>query len=208
VHRLCYLLLLILLTNVVLFRNTPAQSVPPDNAIELFALRALREARTGQRIPLPTVLLQTVSASLAGKAPSCTSLHQNLLDVYRLPFSTGLLDAYAVLGHGLCYCSNEGNCKLWIFSLHKGKYEKLLEADWVLRFGFVRSRSALPNLVIWTQCASMQRGARVFKFDGTDYEEAGRWIEDYYYEDEDGRTRFHERPAILSYFSFGESLPD
>jgi len=197
------------------------------NVVEEFALRAIQDARIGERVSLPDAIFRQTSADtsdtqlaqLAAKsAATCNATHRRALDMYRVPVEllttrgAKLGQEFAVLGRGFCYCNaEEGNCRLWIYLYKDGHYSKLLDIEDASTFGFVPSKSVLPLLIVWTQLSPTERGARVFHFYAGQYNEAGAWVERYEYADDNpfnDEPYVHAAPKIESRFPPGYPVPD
>jgi hypothetical protein len=187
-------------------QNVDLSPTPVSKPLEEFAHKARREGQAGAQIPAPEDLFSKVTSTMSVYPTICDSVHRAALQVSRLPYETRGAEVLAVQGQGYCYCSWAGNCRFWIYRKHKGKYEKLLEAENVQGFAFLPTRDKLPYLILWTRNSAVKFTACALEFNGTEYRDAYGWVEEYKYEDEDGEFSVHEIPGIMSK-SFPEDPP-
>jgi hypothetical protein len=187
---------------ILCFAGVFAQSgdmppTPVSKQMEEFALKARREGQVGRQIPIPPDLFAKVTETISVYPTICDPMHRASLQSFRLPYEAKGPETFAVHGRGYCYCSWAGNCRFWIYRKHKGKYEKLFEADNVQSFAFLPARDNLPFLFVWTRNSAVHFSARVLEFNGNTYQDSDGWVEEYQYEDEDGDFSVHDVPRIL-----------
>jgi len=179
---------------------------PVTKQTEEFALRARHEGLVGSQIPIPPDLVAKVTETISVYPTICDVPHRACLHAHRLAYEYKGAETFAVQGRGYCYCSWAGNCRFRIYRKHRGKYEKLFEADNVQAFAFLPARGNLPFLFLWTRNSAVRFSARVLEFNGIEYHDFDGWIEQYQYEDEDGDFSVHDVPRILKK-SFPEDPP-
>jgi hypothetical protein len=189
--------LLILIFVASFAQNVHMPPIPVTKQLEEFALKARREGQVGQQVSILPDLFAKVTETISVYPTICDSAHRASLQAYRLPFEYKGPEAFAVHGRGYCYCSWAGNCRFWIYKKHRGKYQKLFEADNVQAFAFLPARGNLPFLFLWTRNSPVQFSARVLQFNGIEYHDSDGWVEEYQYEDDDGEFSVHDVPRIL-----------
>jgi hypothetical protein len=189
---------LLILTLAATFAH--AVDIPPtpvSKQLQELALRARHDGQVGQQISIPPDLFTKVTEAISVYPTVCDSAHRASLHAFRIPYQSKEPETFAVHGRGYCYCTWAGNCRFWIYRKHRGKYEKLFEADNVQAFAFLPARDNLPLLFLWTRNSPVQFSARALQFNGLEYHDSDAWLEEYRYEDEDGEFSTHEVPRIL-----------
>jgi hypothetical protein len=136
---------------------------------------ARRPAAKGTRIPVPPPIMDELAAD---DCADPTSGETTKMDAYRVRNGNSFL--VAVWGRGSCSCSPTGNCAFWVYQLRRGKYEKILDTDMVNHFGFLKAgTNGHRDLVLWSHDSASSSPARLFQFDGKEYNEACGWEEEY-----------------------------
>ncbi len=200
-------LLLIVLTGF-LPQLTRRELAPVDPMFREFVQRMRSEARTGGEVPVTDGMFSEMRATMKQFPKVCTAPHRLSVGAFQVPDAEKDWEAVAVAGRGLCYCSMLGNCRMWIFRIKKGSLHKVFDTESAEKFGFVRSRSGYPLLIVWTRESAVEKSALVYKWNSGSYEEAASWVEIYQYEDEDEELRVHATPKIYSDMPLGVFLPD
>ena len=148
---------------------------------------ARRPAAKGTRIPIPKAILKKILAekfepSEYSEKPEdpCNSKERAKVNAYRVSLRGDASTDVVVWARNSCYCGATGNCALWIFHASRGAYRLLLQTDMVRDFGFLRARTEGDrDLVAWSHDTAQRSPARLFQFDGKEYQEACGWEEEY-----------------------------
>lgn len=112
----------------------------------------------------------------------CNSKERAKLAAYRVSLHGGTSSDVIVRAANFCYCRATGNCLFWVFRAANRGYQLLLEADNVQDFGLLRAKSSgYRDLVVWAHDSADRSSARLFQFDGKQYEEVCGWEENYDY---------------------------
>ena len=173
---------------------------------------ARRPAAKGTRVPVPKAIPKEVAAGGPSYSDEprevCNPRERARMDAFRVvlnPRTT--VKGIAVWAKNSCECSPTGNCRFWIFVANQGKYRLILDVDMVHDFGFIKARThGYRDLVVWSHDSAQRSPARIFQFDGKEYQELCGWEEDYEFNElPDGRWVSAGDPKIVS--SSCESLP-
>lgn len=189
-------------------RATQRELVRADRMLQEFAQRARREARLGEPIPFTEEMYTKLHETIKEYPSVCTKPHIKSVSAYQIVADDKDWEAMAIKGRGLCYCTMDGNCRLWVYRNKKGKLEKVFDTKEASAFGFLASRAGIPLLIVWTRESAVEQFAIVYKMDYGEYIEAANWKEVYEYEDEDEEFRVHDTPKIYSNMPLGVFLPD
>lgn len=148
---------------------------------------ARRPAAKGTRIPLPLAILRKIEAekltdSETTEKPEdpCNSKERAKLAAYRVALNGGTDSDVLVRAVNFCYCGATGNCLFWVFHAVKGGYQLLLQAENVQDFGLLQAKTlGRRDLVVWSHDSAQRSPARLFQFDGKEYQNVCGWEEDY-----------------------------
>jgi hypothetical protein len=167
---------------------------------------ARRSAAKGTRIPLPAAILRQIEAeklidSETTEKPEdpCNSKERAKLTAYQVTLygrdGSGLL----VRAASLCYCGATSNCLFWVFRAFAGGYQLLLKTDNVQDFGLLKAKTlGYRDLVVWSHDSAQRSPARLFQFNGKEYQEACGWEEDYEFKElPNGRWVSEGDPKIV-----------
>ena len=187
---------------------TRTELVPADPMLQEFVQRVRIEARTGSVVEVTDEMFSEMRRTMKEFPKVCTAPHRLAVDAYQVPVTEKDWEAVAVMGRGLCYCSMAGNCRMWIFRIKNGRLHRIFDTEEAEKFGFVRSHTGNPLLVVWTRESAVEKSAMVYKWDRGAYVEVASWTEFYEYEDEDEEFRVHATPKIYSDMPLGVFLPD
>lgn len=187
-----------------------AQHKPPSlRSVAEFALRAHRDARAGVRVAVPSEIAKGRAVCDESSEIPCDLATSDQMRAFQ--FTTNLRSGrgLAIQGIGEKQCSPTGNCSFWILRRLHGKYETILNIDMVQTFRFLNSQThGYPDLVTWSHDSAMERGGRLFRFDGQEYRESVSWDEDYERRLDDGSLETLKRPQVTLFYWDGETLPD
>lgn len=149
---------------------------------------ARRPAAKGTRISLPSAILKQIEAEHLSPVETreepqdpCNSKERAKLTAYRVSLRGRREPADVfVRAANFCYCGATGNCLFWVFRASGGRYNVLLRAKNVQDFGLLNKKTlGYRDLVIWAHDSADRSPARLYQFDGKEYEEACGWEEDY-----------------------------
>jgi hypothetical protein len=148
---------------------------------------ARRPAAKGTRIPLPAAILRQIEAekltdSETTEKPEdpCNSKERAKLTAYLVSLHGRDGSGVLVRAANLCYCGATGNCLFWVFRATASGYQLLLKTDNVQDFGLLASKTlGYRDLVVWSHDSAQRSPARLFQFDGKEYQEICGWEEDY-----------------------------
>ena len=138
----------------------------------------------------------------------CNSKERAKLTAYRVSLR-GRREPADVLvrAANFCYCGATGNCLFWVFRAAGGKYNPLLRAENVQDFGLLNEETlGYRDLVVWAHDSADRSPARLYQFDGKEYQEVCGWEENYEFKElPNGRWVSAGDPKIVD--SSCEQLP-
>ena len=180
--------------------------------IEPLWKEARRPAAKGTRVPVPKEIPKQVSAERPSYSDEpediCNPKERAKMDAFRVVLNPRTdVKAIILRARNFCDCSPTGNCRFWIFVASGDNYRAILDTHMVQDFGFLKSRSeGYRDLVVWSHNSADRSGARLFQFDGKEYQEVCAWEEDYESKElPNGQWVSAGAPKIVS--SSCESLP-
>lgn len=176
---------------------------------------ARRPAAKGTRIPLPLAILRQIEAEKLSPVDTkeepedpCNFKERSKLTAYRVSLrGRGEAADVLVRAANFCYCGATGNCLFWVFRATGGSYSLLLQAENVQDFGLLNEKTVgYRDLVVWAHDSADRSPARLYQFDGKEYQEACGWEEDYEFKElPSGRWVSAGDPKIVG--STCEQLP-
>lgn len=148
---------------------------------------ARRPAAKGTRIPLPLAILKQIEAQKLAPSKTkdvpedpCNSKERTKLTAYRVALHGRNGSGALVRAANFCYCGATGNCLFWVFQATAGGYQLLLKTDSVQDFGLLKAKTlGYRDLVVWSHDSAQRSPARLFQFNGNEYQEVCGWEEDY-----------------------------
>ncbi|HEY2121460.1 MAG TPA: hypothetical protein VGH37_19920 [Candidatus Acidoferrum sp.] len=199
----------ILLLALIAFPAQMAQMAlsPADELLQEYAQRVRQDARVGEQVSLTDEMFSKMRETFKEYPAICSKPHIKAVSASSVPFGQEDWEAVAIAGRGMCYCTMIGNCRMWIYRIKNGKMHKIFQTEEAAAFGFVRSRSGTPLLIVWTRESAVEKFAVVYKLDYGEFLEAASWKEVYEYQDEHEEYRVHDTPKIYSTMPLGVFLP-
>jgi len=124
-------------------------------------------AAKGTRIRIPKILRSEVKANHQGCLEIAPDRHIRF-NAYELLQKNGKL--VMLWGGGSCFCAATGNCDFWVYHLHRGSGELLLQGELMNDFGFLKATTnGVPDLVTWSHDSADRSSGKLWKFDGSAY---------------------------------------
>jgi len=150
-----------------------------------------KEARTpaakGTRGSIPPEIQRQIEAAKLAPAETteapedpCNSKERRKLTAYRVSLRGRSDRGVLIRAANSCYCGATGNCLFWVFRAAKSGYQLLLQTDLVQDYGLLGAKTlGYRDLVVWSHDSADRAPARLFQFDGKQYQEVCGWEEDY-----------------------------